>query len=88
MDISIRDIGTVCMLIQTLSACTNVSNVGSVVVYSLFIVAPIICGAIVFGPSFVMQYFVSSLVLQTSRCGRESWLLCVNCLCLDCLSDC
>ena len=29
------------------------------VVDSLFIVAPIVCGGSVFGPSFVMQYFVS-----------------------------
>ena len=29
---------------------------GSVVVDSLFIVAPIICGGSVFGPYFVMQY--------------------------------
>ena len=27
-----------------------------------------------------MQYFVSSLVLQWSWWGRESWLLCFNCL--------
>ena len=37
----------------------------------MFIVAPIICGVIVICLSFVMPYFMSSLVLQTSRCGRE-----------------
>ena len=26
--------------------------------------------------SFVVRYFVSILVLQSSRWGRESWLLC------------
>ena len=30
-------------------------------------------------PCFVMQYLVSSLVLQSSRWGRESWLLYINC---------
>ena len=29
---------------------------------------------------FVMRYFVSILVLQSSRWGRESWLLCYVCL--------
>ena len=29
---------------------------------------------------FVMHYFVSFLVLQSSWRGRESWLLCLNCL--------
>ena len=34
-------------------------------VYSLFAVAPIVCGVfVVFGPSFVMQYLVFFLVLQ------------------------
>ena len=32
----------------------------------LFSVVPIICGISVFGPSFVMQYLVSFLVLQSS----------------------
>ena len=31
---------------------------GHVVVESLFIVVPIICGGSVFGPCFVIQYFV------------------------------
>ena len=39
---------------------------GSVVVDSSFIVAPIVCKGSVFGPSFVMQYLVSFLVLQSS----------------------
>ena len=32
-------------------------------------------GLFVFGPGFVMQYFGVFLVLQSFRCGRESWLL-------------
>ena len=47
----------------------------SVVVDSLFIVAPIVCVFFVFGPCFVVQYLVSFLVLQSSRWGRERWLL-------------
>ena len=47
---------------------------GSVVVDSLFLVAPIVCGCSVFGPYFVMQYLVSILVLQSSSRGRENWL--------------
>ena len=35
------------------------------------IVAPVTCGSFVLGPSFVMQYFVPFLVLQSSRWGRE-----------------
>ena len=33
-----------------------------------------------FRPCFVMQYLMSFLVLQSFRCGRESWLLCFYCL--------
>ena len=29
---------------------------------------------------FVVRYFVSILVLQSSRWGRESWLLCFVCI--------
>ena len=29
---------------------------------------------------FVVRYFMSILVLQLSRWGRESWLLCLVCL--------
>ena len=39
---------------------------GSVVVDSLLIVAPIVCGGSGFSPCFVMQYFVPFLVLQLS----------------------
>ena len=46
--------------------------VDSTVVYALFIVAPIVCGGLVFGYWFVMKYFVSFLVLQPSHLGRES----------------
>ena len=38
----------------------------SAVVDSLFIVTPIVCGGYVFGPCFVVQLLVSSLVLQLS----------------------
>ena len=41
----------------------------SVVVDSLFIVATIVCGCLVFCPCFVVQYIVSFLVLQSSRWG-------------------
>ena len=47
----------------------------SVVVDSLFIVATIVCGCFVFCPCFVVQYIMSFLVLQSSRWGKESWLL-------------
>ena len=43
-------------------------------VYSLFIVTPIVCGSCVFGHS-IMQYFVSFLVMGSSRWGRERYLL-------------
>ena len=45
------------------------------VVDSLLIVALIVCGDLVCSPSFVMQYLVSFLCLQSSRRGREIWLL-------------
>ena len=50
-----------------------------VVVDSLFAVAPIVCRFFVFGPCFVVQYFVSFLVLQSSQ--KERWLLknCFKC---------
>ena len=41
----------------------------------LFIVAPIVCGVFGLGSSFVVQYFVSFLVLQSYRSGRENWFL-------------
>ena len=53
----------------------------SVVVYALFIYAAIICGGGV-GPCFDMQYFVSFLVLQSSRWERESWIHVLYFLCL------
>ena len=40
---------------------------GSVVVDLLFIVALIVCGSLMFGPCFVMQYQVSFLVSQSNR---------------------
>ena len=38
-------------------------------------------GVFVFGPCFVVQYLVLFLVLQSSRWGRERWLLktCFKC---------
>ena len=42
---------------------------GSVVVDSLFIVTPIVCGGSVFGSCFVIQYFVSFLVGEEERAG-------------------
>ena len=43
-----------------------------------FIIAPVVLGAFVFGPCFEMQYLVSFLVFQSSRCERElAALLCV-----------
>ena len=44
----------------------------STVVYSLFAVATIVCVGKVLSPYFVSQYFVSLLVLQSSRWRRES----------------
>ena len=50
---------------------------GSVVVHLLLIVAPIVGFVIVI--CFVVRYFVSILALQSSRWGREIWLLCFVC---------
>ena len=41
----------------------------------LFFVAPIDYVFFVLGPCFVMRCCVSFLVLQSSRLGRDSWLL-------------
>ena len=49
--------------------CCPFKGDGSVVVDFLFIVI-VLC--------FVVRYFMSSLVLQSSWLGRESWLLCVE----------
>ena len=38
--------------------------------------------------SFVMHYFVSFIVLQSSWRGRESWLLCYFVLQMYCYSKC
>ena len=50
---------------------------GSVVVDSLLIVTPIVgfCNCL----CFVVRYFMSILVLQSSQWGRESWLICFVC---------
>ena len=42
------------------------------VVYSLFLMAPDVCGFLCLVPVFVMQYLMSFLVFF--HCGRESWL--------------
>ena len=39
--------------------------------YCLLIVAPIVCGSFVLGLCFVVQNFMSFLVLQLPRWGRE-----------------
>ena len=43
------------------------TELGSVAVESLLTVALIVCGRYVFVPSFVMQYLVFFLVLQSPR---------------------
>ena len=43
-------------------------------------VIPIVCGSSVFGHCFGVHNRMSFLVLQSSRQGRESWLLCFNCV--------
>ena len=42
--------------------------------YSLLVVSLVVCGGLVLGLCFVVQYFVSFLVLQQSHWRRESWL--------------
>ena len=51
---------------------------GSVVVDLMFFVTPMWESVIVL--CFVVCYFVSILVLQSSWWGRESWMLCLVCL--------
>ena len=53
---------------------------GSVVVDSLFIVAAIVSLGFCVCHDFVMHYIVPSLLLQSTRYGRESWLLYFYCL--------
>ena len=50
----------------------------AVLVDSLLIILPL-CDSVIF-LCFAVRYFVSILVLQSSRWGRESWLLCFLCL--------
>ena len=59
------------------SDCTFQGD-GSVVVDSLFLIAPDVCGFLCLVPVFVMQYLMSFLVIF--HCGRESWLLYFNCV--------
>ena len=58
------------------SLCTFQGD-GSVVVDSLFLIAPDVCGFLCLVPVFVMQYLMSFLVFFT---GRESRLLYFNCV--------
>ena len=59
--------------------CCPFRGGGSVVVDSLLIVTdPLWDSVIVL--CFVVRYFVSILLLQSSQWGRESWLLCFVCL--------
>ena len=48
---------------------------GSVFVSSSFIVASIVCRSFVFGSSFVMQYLVPFIALQSSCREKENLLL-------------
>ena len=48
---------------------------GGSVVDLLFINTPVVGVLVVV--CFVVRYFMSILVLQTSRWGRDSWLLCL-----------
>ena len=54
------------------------SEIEKFVINLLFIVTPIVGSVIVL--CFVVRYFMSILVLQSSWWGRESWLLCLICL--------
>ena len=56
--------------------CCPFQGGGSVVVYSLFIVAPIVFVGFVLGSLFCYD----CLVLQSFHWGRESWLLYYYCL--------
>ena len=40
----------------------------------LFITVPSVCGIFVFGPGIEVHYFVSCVVLQSSRWRKESYL--------------
>ena len=46
----------------------------------LLIVAHVICGGFVFGPCFVIQYFVSFLCCNHLYWEKEIWLLYFNCV--------
>ena len=49
---------------------------------------PLFRGRFMFGLCFVMHYLVSYLVLQSSRWGREGWLLYFNCVLMSLDSWC
>ena len=65
-------------LISTNISCAGPLMSGHVVVDSLLIVLPLWDSVIAL--YFVVRYFESILVLQSSQWGRESWLVCVVCL--------
>ena len=60
---------------------------GFVVIDSLFIVDPIVCGGC-FGSIFVMLFLVYNLVLQLSRWERESWCFTLTVFLLNCSYSC
>ena len=51
---------------------------GGTVVVVVVVVTPVV--EFLNGVCFVVRYFMSILVLQSSSCGRECWLLCLVCL--------
>ena len=57
-------------LLKVTSDAVRSKQGGYAVVYSLFVVAPIVCEGFVLCPCFALQYFVSFLVLQ-SYAGEE-----------------
>ena len=61
-------------------SCCIIQGDGSVVVDSLFLIAPDVCGFLCLVPVFVMQYLMSFLVFSLWKSGRESWLLYFNCV--------
>ena len=59
--------------------CCPFSGGGADVDDSLLIVTPVV-GVLIIIVCFVVHYFMSILVLQSSCWGRESWFLCLVCL--------
>ena len=61
-----------------LAAVRSNAMARSVAVDSAFIVDPTVCWVFVFFPSLVIKYLFLFLILQTSRWGREGWLVYFN----------